>query len=292
MNRLFINSYGVRFIGAGAGKSVIWGAPDPVTGGMGTNATRCVMSASTRACVQGFTLRDGYAVGTSASDSPCQRGGGAYMSSSSYNTSLHIMDCVITNCWAYRGGAGYSGSYERCHITGCGANNGVMRYAQLLSCVVDNLPGSEMTSLGANNVYGRVYNTTFIGRNTSEHVINHYSDPLTNCIVMTTKTLTMSHAAGTYAWNVPNCTASVTVADPKLVDVAGGDYRPMHYYRRKRLHDVSPVFGAGVWYNLPAINMTDFEGRPFNLVAGKPTAGAFQWPHPVYEVPGTIISFR
>jgi hypothetical protein len=47
-----------------------------------------------------------------------------------------------------------------------------------------------------------------------------------------------------------------------------------------------------VWYNLPEINMTDFEGRPLNLVAGKPTAGAFQWPHPVYETPGLIVTFR
>jgi hypothetical protein len=31
-NRLYLSSYGIRVIGAGAGKSVIWGAPDPVTG--------------------------------------------------------------------------------------------------------------------------------------------------------------------------------------------------------------------------------------------------------------------
>lgn len=292
LNRLYINSNGVRFIGAGAGKSVIWGAPDPVTGGMGTNATRCIMSNASRACVQGFTLRDGYAVGTKDGDNPCQRGGGVYRSSTYFNTTLHILDCVITNCWAYRGGAGYAGSYERCHITGCGANNGVMRYAQLLSCVVDNLPGSEMTSLGANNVYGRAYNTTFIGRNTSEYVINKNSDAVTNCIVMTSKELALTKVAGTFAWNVPTCSSTVTKVAPKLVDVAGGDYRPMHYYRRKRLYEVSPVFGVGVWYNLPAINMTDFEGRPFNLVAGKPTAGAFQWPHSVYETPGLIVTFK
>jgi hypothetical protein len=167
-----------------------------------------------------------------------------------------------------------------------------MRYAQLLSCVVDNLPGSEMTSLGANNVYGRAYNTTFIGRNTSEYVINKNSDAVTNCIVMTSKELALTKVAGTFAWNVPTCSSTVTKADPKLVAVAGGDYRPMHYYRRKRLYEVSPVFGAGVWYNLPEINMTDFEGRPLNLITGKPTVGAYQWPHPIYEVPGTIITFR
>jgi len=292
-NRIYMSSYGIRVLGAGAGKSIIWGAPDPATGGMGTHATRCVYSESTRACVQGFTLRDGYAVGTSTGDDASQRGGGVYRSASGkFDTSLHILDCVITNCWAYRGGAGYAGSYERCHITGCGANNGVMRYAQLLSCVVDNLPCSELTYKGANNVYGRAYNTTFIGRNTSEYVINKSSDAVTNCIIMTTKELTSLPAAGTFAWNVANCVASVTKADPKLVDVAGGDYRPMHYYRRKRLYEVSPVFGAGVWYDLPAINMTDFEGRPFNLVAGKPAAGAFQWPHSVYETPGLIVTFK
>lgn len=297
-NRVFLSgNNGIRLIGAGAGKSVIWGAPDPSTGGLGEYGTRCVLSWQ-RACVQGFTLRDGYADGSTSGDGQKQRGGGACYNANQYNTTLHVLDCTITNCYAYRGAAGYSGAYERCHITDCYAGNGVVRYGTLVSCVVDKLAGSEMKGSGNNNLFGCCYNTTFIGRNTDEYVVcKNTGNTFTNCIVMTTKELlTGTAAAGSFAWDVPTFTVAsgVTLADPKLVDVAGGDYRPAYYDRHKVncADEYSPVLGAGVWFDLPGFSVADYDGKPLRLVTGKPTVGAYQWPLVIVEKPGFHIIFR
>lgn len=289
----------MRVIGAGADKSVIWGAPDSSTGGMGENGMRCVYSFATSGCIQGFTIRDGYADGSTSGDTAAQRGGGVYVdSSSAYKTSTRILDCVITNCWAYRGGAGYSGSYERCHITDCHGDGGVVRYAYLVSCIVDNLHGSEMANNGNNNQFGRAFNTTFIGRNTSEYVVSRASGTtFTNCIVMTTQELLSGTVgAGSIAWDTPAFTVAsgFTLTDPKLADVAGADYRPVYNDRHKvgQADDWSPALGAGVWFDMPGFNVTDFDGKPLNLIAGKPTVGAYQWPFVKVEKPGFRIIFR
>ncbi len=288
----------MRVIGAGADKSVIWGSPDPSTGRMGRNGTRCVYSYLTDNCIQGFTIRDGYVDGSTSGDSYIQRGGGVYVNSTYFTNSLHVTDCVITNCWAYRGGAGYSGAYERCHITDCHAGNGVMRYAYLVSCIVDNLHGSEMTNDGNNNQFGRAFNTTFIGRNTSEYVVaSAGGTTFTNCIVMTSIALKSGTVgAGSIAWDIPTFTVAsgFTLTDPKLADVAGGDYRPLYNDRHKvnRPDDWSPALGNGVWFELPGFNLTDFDGKPLNLVAGKPTIGAYQWPFVVVGKPGFFLICR
>ncbi len=286
----------MRVIGAGVDKSVIWGAPDPSTGEMGINGTRCVYSYATSGCIQGFTIRDGYVDGSTSGDKPTQRGGGVYMNSSSFNTTLHVTDCVITNCWAYRGGAGYSGAYERCHITDCRAGNGVMRHAYLVSCVVDNLHGSEMGGDGHNNMFGRAYNTIFVGRDTSEYIVNSTDGTtFTNCIVMTTKALKSgTKGAGSIAWNIPEFTveSGFTETDPKLADVAGGDYRPICKVQKGAPDVPSPALGGGVWYELPGFSLTDYDGRPLNLIAGKPAVGAYQWPF-IIELPsGLTIVIR
>ena len=290
-------SVNIRLIGAGAGQSVIWGAPDPSTGGMGAGGTRCVYSGA-RGCVQGFTLRDGYANGSSSGDTQDQRGGAVCYNSASRNTNLHILDCVITNCWAYRGGAGYSGAYERCHITDSFGDNGVMRYGTLISCVVDNLRNGDMAESGNNNLFGLAYNCTFIGRNTGEFVVSGYAgSAYTNCIFMTTKGLDSGFvAAGSIAWNVPNFTVAngVTLVDPKLADVAGGDYRPVYNDRSKvgGGDRWSPALGGGVWFELPEFSVTDFASNPLNLAAGKPTVGAYQWPFVVVKKAGLTLVIR
>ena len=282
---------GVTLLGAGADKSVIWGEADPSTGGTGLGGTRCVFSGA-RGCIQGFTLRDGYANGSSSGDNAHQRGGGVcYNVNSSYNSSLHVADCIITNCWAYRGGAGYSGAYERCHITDCHGEGGVMRYATLVSCVVDDLEG-------VNNMLGKAYNTTFVGQDTDKYIV-HPTDGtyFTNCIVVTTRKLTKWYdSAGSIAWDVSEFAAGsgFTLIDPMLADVAVGDYRPLYNDRHKvnRPDDWSPALGNGVWFELLGFSVTDFDGKPLNLVVGKPTVGAYQWPFVVLEKPGFLLIYK
>ena len=38
--------------------------------------------------------------------------------------------------------------------------------------------------------------------------------------------------------------------------------------------------------------VVDFDGKPLNLIAGKPTAGAYQWPFVILEKPGFRLIFR
>lgn len=294
-NRLVITGYGTRIIGAGAGKSVIWGAPDPNTGSLGPYATRCIYATAV-SCVQGFTLRDGYSDNNPAAVHAFAARGGAVFceASGAYKTNLRIIDCEITNCWSNAGAAGYSGAYERCRITDCHGNHGIMCYATMVSCVVDNHQCDTMTASGNNNSFGRAYQSTFIGRDKDEYIVNKGTGTaFKNCIVMTTKELAPgTSATGSIAYDVGSFTASdgMTYVNPRLADIAAGDYRPIIEVKpRDRLVYSSPAFGGGEWIDLPAFSLADFDGRPLNLIGGKPTVGAYQWPAKVKILPVSII---
>jgi hypothetical protein len=274
-NRVSISNYRSRIVGAGAGKSVIWGAPDPATGGMGPNATRCVFSAGNESCVQGFTLRDGYAAGGTADDGK-NHGGGAYQhSTDTCVDGLHVVDCVITNCHAGRGGAGYSGAFERCRVTGCsGVGGNVLAKVTIFSCVVEALSS-------VNKGFCLAYYSTFIGKSDTDYILP--SNPnLYNCIVMNQAELinNSNKFADSIVYNIGKLGEGVnlTLADPLLVLGEDGLRRP----QKPKHHDnsilPSPALGLSALLAPECFSLMDFDGRPFNLVNGKTTAGAFQWP--------------
>ena len=105
----------------------------------GEGAMRCVML-SANATVKGFTLINGHSSKTGSSDggSATYNGGGAWANKEYY--AARVVDCVISNCVAYSGGAafgvalfgtkmvGNTGSYSvatKCSLYGClvGANS-------------------------------------------------------------------------------------------------------------------------------------------------------------------------
>ena len=105
----------------------------------GEGAMRCVML-NANATVKGFTLINGHSSKTGSSDggSTIYNGGGAWANKEYY--AARVVDCVISNCVAYSGGAafgvalfgtkmvGNTGSYSvatRCSLYGClvGANS-------------------------------------------------------------------------------------------------------------------------------------------------------------------------
>lgn len=279
----------IRILGAGRDKSIIRGHPSP-NGGMGSYAMRCVYRSGGGGCVQGFTLADGYT--NSGSDGYATRGGGVYCNASSFDYSFRILDCTITNCWSVRGGAGYSGQYERCHVVDCHATGGVIRYARFISSVVDNLDDAAMADTA--NAYGRSYYSTFVGK-TTKWVIHKSDATLVNCIVARCKSLTgPAGAVGCFAWEVPTMTAaSITKADPKFVDLDGGDYHPTFVVdKRENTTYGSPTLGGGEWRTLIDANLADFDGKPLNLVNGRPTAGAFQWPEVTVIKNGFMLILR
>lgn len=86
---------------------------------LGSDAVRCLAVLSDTAVVDGFTLRDGHTDwdGVAQSSSDAYHGGGVY----AVGLGAMIRNCVITNCFAYRGGGAFCGHYRNCAILACRA---------------------------------------------------------------------------------------------------------------------------------------------------------------------------
>ena len=120
-------------------------APSSVDGGygMGTRAVRCAML-SGGAYIRGFTLRDGrtYATAKNSTGDACY-GGGIFADATSV-----IIDCVISNCVATRGGGAHKGRYFSCRFDSNRATGSavvgahLMNEARLYNCVLINGLGS------------------------------------------------------------------------------------------------------------------------------------------------------
>ena len=122
-------------------ETVIKGEADPAATedyGLGRGAVRCVYLNS-GAKVKGFTIRDGYTDSyNNGSQHAGNSGGGVF--GRAWNTTA-VEDCIVTNCDAIRGGAGYTTTFIRCRIVGNrGSSSPVGRYLALYGCyVADNL---------------------------------------------------------------------------------------------------------------------------------------------------------
>ena len=135
----------------GADKTVIVGAPDftnePLHG-LGENAIRCVAMSATGSVLEGFTLTGGYVYQSTGSDGHTVRGGGVCVALGS-NNDMHkptVVDCVISNNVATRGGGAFGGTLVRCFV----AENRVY-----------NTAASNKTRNGAGARSGRYYNCVF-----------------------------------------------------------------------------------------------------------------------------------
>ena len=169
--------------------------------GCGIGAVRCVtLEPGSR--IEGFTLTGGRTYAVDATTSGAGRtGGGVYCS----NKSGLVVDCVISNCIAVRGGGGSGGTYIRTHIVdnrATGLGSGLYLGCDLYSCVFNNNSGIGFYHAGnksyiRNCVFGpdggsvradgesdakwcEAYNTVFMG----DIIGNNSRIILTNCIVM------------------------------------------------------------------------------------------------------------
>ncbi len=167
--------------------------------------------------LQGFTITGG-ATGNENKEDANNRGGGVYVPP---NVVVPlVLDCVISNNAAGRGGGTYFGTCERCWIVdnyasnnGSGIRNGIARnclitgnrgdsivtYAYLYHCTVANNAG---TGVGW---YTTAYNS--ISSSNSQNFVSNAS--LTNCC--------SPSASPPGANNI--------VADPLFVNAANGDFR-------------------------------------------------------------------
>ena len=173
----------------GAKQTFIVGRHDPatdgntqsLTAGLGTAAIRCVLAVG-GSTIEGFTLADGGGH-TSGDDYYHSWAGGAVSTSSSAH--IYLVDCVVTNCVGYRGGAVRYCTAVRCLFTG---NNGQMgnvaRDIIAMNCLIignGHLDGSgSITDAGTANFY----NCT-LACNRSQYA--HMNGKFFNCIEMPTQ---------------------------------------------------------------------------------------------------------
>lgn len=276
-SRVYDYAKQLLFRGAGIGRSVLWGALDETdpSDGRGPNAVRCAFfDSSARSAIQGFTVRDGRCVSTGTESASTARGGGGY--------NVNFVDCLITNCAAFRGQVVYHGSLTRCLVAGNAVANTASGRLFEGSCTITSSALLESAVAGVRPAltteaplfHCTVYPATGVTANAL------VADPcvFTNCVSSATGDFGQSvrtwSAGCVWKWFRTNfnvekqIVADCTDADPDVVDWAGHDIR---------LKAQSPAIGAGVltddYYRFYC---SDLNGQPIVFRNGRPTAGAVQ----------------
>ena len=276
-NRVYDHGKKLLFRGAGIGQSVLWGALDSTNpgDGRGLDAVRCAyFSSNNHSAIQGFTVRDGRCVSTGTDSVGTTRGGAGY--------NVNFVDCLITNCAAWRGQVVYHGSLTRCTVIGHGVANTAGGRTFEGPCSVQSCAIFEAA---ANNVLPSqtyeaplIHCTVYPGTGMTQGSLVADASIFTNCVSRASGAFSTSARTQTagcvWKWSrmdfnpekqfVSDCTD----ADPAVVDWEGHDIR---------LKATSPALGAGV---LPddyyKIYCTDLNGNPIVFRNGRPTAGAVQ----------------
>ena len=291
-NRVYIGSdKHVRLKGAGRGVSFITGARDDSLGtaadGRGPAAMRCV-GMEKYSCVQGFTLRAGYADYSPEFSSSHRYSGGLVFCDQQTGQS-QICDCELTDGHAFRGSVSYAGGtivrsiihgIVATEINGSNAGGGATRGAVLENCLMyDNdfpIPSCSF------NVDSPMYYCTTLAQEYPAVVSASLS--ATNCVIVS-----VAGPEATPGGSVQSCVlwgfskvkptggATGLVKDPQFADATGFDFR---------LRTTSPVFtsgfapGAGYWKRVT----TDVYGQPIRFLGGKIIPGAVQTPIPTVVV--------
>lgn len=278
----------------GAAFTTIRGAADPDGPypshypGCGPAAMRCLSFGSGGAvAVQGFTLADGH---TTTSDTPGSNPanincGAVYSPDSTTSFAANqILDCIVTNCVAFRGGAFGSAWASRCEFVGCRGYGGVFVNAVVSSstirgCVQGSAPSgvSGPGYLGQNVWFVHVSSKDSMGLYQTS--LRIYSSILYPAYAPACKYFgsvlggSFSSASGASGY---------LKADPLFVDAAHGDLRVQINSPALSEELVFPDAGttaAGTWSTTYASFATlDPKGRKIRLSDGRPMAGAYQRP--------------
>ncbi len=106
----------VTFIEGAAATSPVVGERSKEEFGLGSDAVRCIaVEATGNVQIDGFTIRNGhtdYDGQSSPANDNTGYGGGIYC----YRDNVRIDNCIVTNCFAVRGGGVCNGEYVNCRI--------------------------------------------------------------------------------------------------------------------------------------------------------------------------------
>ena len=254
----------------GPKKTLIVGAPDPLSQGLGPNAMRCV-AIEVPSVVQGFTLTGGY-TDDSETESNATRAGGVCGNSSADRIAA---DCIITNNFAGHGaGIRYARAY-RCRIWGnsTSRSDGSSRSAVLVSSLLGGQRGNVDCLVGGGST---CYNTTIVGEvNTATGSTSFYDVLIDSPSVAHAVT-----AVGCYSrkgFGSTSGAADCSTGPVEFVDEANGDCR---------LPVDSLAFGQGKasMETIYKFACEDLEGNFMKFADGATVPGAFQRPADVLNL--------
>jgi hypothetical protein len=283
------NFYTVRSL-EGPERTVIKGAADESnTGdyaGCGPAAVRCVAinnttGTATPCVIQGFTLADGHTRCDSTTDAEACYGGGL-LGMGSNDKKAQLLDCIVTNCAAVRGGATHNATLFRSKLYDCHGYGDVLRSTRLVSCYVD--PSCTLGSAPAGTTAGAIFGTA-----TTSILSTAPDATAVNSSISLYNTLFASHApqAKNTMWGSVTTNAAAIastkgcayVSDANFADSANGDWRlstttPARYASRL------PASGTTA-YTTWAENFTiwvqgDIDGNPLCVTDGVPLPGCWQ----------------
>ena len=219
--RVTVGAAHVRILGAGAGKSIVKGRPDPDTGGRGPKALRCfnLLTGNYTAIIQGFTLCDGYANnGTENIDK--NRGGLVFGQTQSYH---RIIDCELTRGDAFRSSVAHDACIVRCRIHDCKADGGALvRPGTLKNSLVYDCPRVVSGAYGAYLFEATLINCTVFGSDSpifsNDSVTSYPRDCVFCCNNTAIKMPTAAKGNVIYQASSATCSDENYRGDPLFVD--------------------------------------------------------------------------
>lgn len=301
-SRIWINK-AITVKGASRDTTIIQGAHDPAgsaVNGLGSAAVRCVAIASTSGValssgsrLESFTLTGG-ATQNNATDGMGTRGGGVAVPQTSTDRN-YIVDCLIKDNAATRGGGGFGGVYVNCIFDGNradlgagGKNGGAARTCSMLGCIIVN----SCAGNGAVDFINRMVNCTVYGNSQVLRPIG--TEPFSQnagCFVRNSVVLGNDSTVSSIKPN-PNVVAgsldggnniarNYDPADTKgdLVAAAFGDYRPVAGGDVADAGDAEALVAFQNETGIPN-DLRDYDlfGQPRKRADGKVAAGAVATP--------------
>ena len=257
--------------------------PEACYAGCGPNAMRCAVlqsaSADTASAVQGVTFADGHSNCTDPTkDNISDRTGGVYLSSVAY---AHILDSVVTNCTAVRGGASYYGTFKRCRFCDCVSYGAVFRYGRLDSCLVAPSCRSGDGAAGASQ-------SSVVGQQMEELCCTIPSSSYGSSTGVRSSVLGDQEVKNTtYAGTVFRAPSGVVssaknyaIQDPGFADFDGGDFRLVKGTPAldASANAIAALNAAayGAWVsNVVAHLHGDVDGNALKIIDGKIMPGCF-----------------
>ena len=261
--------------------TVIRGARDAETGGLGDNAVRCVSIEAVGATLEGFTLTDG-ATKAGSDDAADNRGGGLLVFP---KRTGYAVDCLFSNCVARAGGGmalGVGNNAEaakravgaavRCRFIGCSASSvgAAVREVPSWFCVFDGFDMTPVYSYTAPSVNC----TFFVGCDDFAGA----QGPSFNCVAISAKTNYKSYMTNcVVSAGLSKIYASACIREDyykTLMAPCADDFRPLVE---------SAAVGAGLFAWLEervpeGYRQIDFDGNPVTAKDGSVTCGAIVVP--------------